>query len=154
MSAGYSGTPLWKKLGIRSGSLAAFVGAPDAGAMEPGGQPAHRRIAASVEAGMSDGPARIRTDLRARGPYDVIVAFVRSDRELRARFEAARPRLTRAGGLWVAWPKQSSPLATSLKESDVRRYGLSTGLVDNKVCAVDEDWSGLRFVVRTKDRSG
>jgi hypothetical protein len=82
----------------------------------------------------------------------VIVLFARSEGELRKRFDSAVPRLQPAGGLWVAWPKQSSSLATDLRESHVRSYGLSTGLVDNKICAIDEDWSGLRFVVRKENR--
>jgi len=103
---------------------------------------------------MLDATVRIRTDLRARGPYDVVIVFVRSEAELIRRFEQARAQLAQVGGLWVAWPKQSSPFATKLRESHVRAYGLSTGLVDNKVCAIDEDWSGLRFVVRRRDRTG
>jgi hypothetical protein len=137
MSSGYSATPLPKKLGIKEGHLVATVSAP-------------------ADFGSTLGPipsgVTVRKDLRGNGPFDVIVVFVRSESELRARFEKAREKLSVAGGLWVAWPKQSSDLATRLKDSDVRSYGLSTGLVDNKVCAIDEDWSGLRFVVRTKDR--
>ena len=63
-----------------------------------------------------------------------------------------RAKLDPFGGLWVAWPKQSSPMASELRESHVRSHGLSTGLVDNKICAIDDDWSGLRFVVRKEDR--
>ena len=96
--------------------------------------------------------ARLRSELRGSAPHDVLIAFVTTEAELRTRFDQAHARLDPYGGLWVAWPKRSSPLATDLKESHVREYGLSTGLVDNKICAIDEDWSGLRFVVRTKDR--
>jgi hypothetical protein len=142
VSAGYSGTPLDKKLGIRPGHLVALLGDADGPAL---------RIAETLSAGL-DPTVRLRTDLRAGGPYDVIVVFVRSASELRARFERGRRRLDVAGGLWVSWPKQSSPLATSLKEGDVRAHGLATGMVDNKVCAIDEDWSGLRFVIRRSDR--
>jgi hypothetical protein len=142
MAAGYSGTPLAGKLGIRPDALAALV---------PGSSPAVQRVAALV-AGQVDPSVRLRTDLRARGPYDVIVVFVRSEAELRERFERARARLAESGGLWVAWPKQSSALAGRLKEAHVRAFGLAAGLVDNKVCAVDQDWSGLRFVVRVADR--
>lgn len=137
MSAGYSGTPLPRKLGIRDGAVVAAVGAP-----------AHF---VDLLRPMPPG-VRMRMDLRGRGPFDVMVVFVRSERELRSRFDRARARLHPAGGLWVAWPKQSSPLATELKDSHVRAHGLSTGLVDNKVCAIDDDWSGLRFVVRVEDR--
>lgn len=137
MTAGYSGTPLPKKLGIKEGHLVATVAAPDDFETTLGPLPAS---------------VRLRSTLRSKGPFDVIVVFARSEAEVRNRFDRARAKLSVAGGLWVAWPKQSSPLATSLKESHVRAYGLSTGLVDNKVCAIDTDWSGLRFVVRTKDR--
>ena len=137
MSAGYSGTPLAKKLGIKEGHLVAVVDAPEhlTDLLAP--------LPRSV---------RLRSDLRARRPHDVLLVFVRSEAETRAAFERAARRLAPAGGLWICWPKQSSALATELKEAHVRAHGLSTGLVDNKICAVDEDWSGLRFVVRLADR--
>lgn len=137
MTAGYSGTPLAKKLGIREGHAIAALWAPDhfAGLLEP------------LPPGV-----RLRSDLRAAGPYDVLVAFVTSEGELGDRFARARAALHHDGGLWIAWPKQSSPLATDLRESHVRAHGLAQGLVDNKVCAIDEHWSGLRFVVRLADR--
>ena len=137
MSAGYSGTPLVKKLGIKDGAAVATIGAPDhfPSLLDP------------LPAGV-----HMRSDLRARGPYDVLVVFVRTEAELRARFDRAAERLEPTGGLWVAWPKQSSPLAGAVRESHVREHGLSTGLVDNKICAIDEDWSGLRFVVRKENR--
>ena len=137
MSAGYSGTPLAKKLGIKEGQLVAAAWAPEgfSGLVEP--------LPPAV---------RLRSDLRARSPHDVLIVFATTESELRHRFDRARAKLDPHGGLWVAWPKQSSPLATALRESHVRAYGLSTGLVDNKICAIDEDWSALRFVVRTVDR--
>ena len=147
MMVGYSGTPLRRKLGIKPGHLVAFTGDRSS----DDGAPAHLRTAATVADGI-DASVRLRTDLRARGPYDVIVVFVRSEAQLARRFEQARARLATDGGLWVAWPKQSSALAADLREGHVRAHGLSTGLVDNKVCAIDDDWSGLRFVVRRKDR--
>jgi hypothetical protein len=137
VSTPYSRTPLAKKLGIGEGHGVATVGAP-----------AH--FAALLDPLPSG--ARVRSDLRGRGSFDVIVVFVRSDRELRERFDRAKARLQPSGGLWVSWPKQSSPLATELRESTVRAHGLSSGLVDNKICAIDRDWSGLRFVVRLRDR--
>ena len=137
MSAGYSGTPLARKLGIEDGHRVATLGAPS-----------HFRTL------LEPLPPRVHVQagLRGSAAFDVLVIFVRTWRELRDRFERARARLEMDGGLWVSWPKQSSPLATALRESDVRAHGLSTGLVDNKICAVDEDWSGLRFVVRLRDR--
>ena len=142
MSAGYSGTPLARKLGIKPGALVALL---------PGSVPAAGVIARVLE-DQVDASVRIRTDLRLRDPHDVIVVFVRSEGELSRLFERARARMDVAGGLWVAWPKQSSPLAGELRESHVRGHGLASGLVDNKVCAIDDDWSGLRFVVRLEDR--
>lgn len=139
MSAGYSGTPLPRKLGIKPGHRVAFAGAPES-------------LAEAL--GPLDPSVRRYGSLRPKGPLDVIVVFVRNARELEDRFERARKRLAIDGGLWVAWPKQSSPLATDLRDAEVRRFGLSTGLVDNKVCAIDADWSGLRFVVRVEDRPG
>lgn len=136
--AGYSGTPLAKKLGIKEGHRVATIGAP-----------------ANFEALLEPLPpqVRVRGDLRAAGDHDVLVVFARTEADLRDRFDRAAGRLDPAGGLWVAWPKQSSTLATEMKESHVRAYGLSTGLVDNKICAIDDDWSGLRFVVRLENRS-
>lgn len=136
-SAGYSGTPLGKKLGIRAGHRVATLGAPD-----------HFRALL----GPSAGEALIEADPRGRGPYDVVVAFATSERQLTARFDRGRARLRPDGGLWICWPKRTSPLSTALAERHVRSYGLSTGLVDNKICAVDQDWSALRFVVRLADR--
>ena len=136
-TSGYSGTPLPKKLGIREGSSVATLAAPDhfIGLLQP------------LPAGV-----RLRPNPRGKRPFDVLVAFVRTEAELESRFDRAHAQLDPYGGLWVAWPKQSSPLATYLRESHVRAYGLSTGLVDNKICAIDEDWSGLRFVVRKENR--
>ena len=134
--AGYSGTPLPTKLGIRPGSRVLVTGAPEGfvedtlGAMP--GVELHRRA--------------------GRALYDVVLAFAPDHRALAARFGPARQRLTTAGGLWVAWPKRSSGLATDLDENVVRDFGLAAGLVDNKVCAIDATWSGLRFVVRLRDR--
>ncbi len=136
-TAGYSGTPLAKKLGIREGHRVAVLGAPD-----------------GFREQVEPLPSGVRWTARPRGraSYDVVVAFVRTAAELRRRFARGDALMDTDGGLWVAWPKQSSPLATGLRESDVRAHGLSEGLVDNKICAVDFDWSGLRFVVRVDDR--
>jgi hypothetical protein len=91
---------------------------------------------------------------RARGPLDVIVFFTKKHSELERRFDRLARALDPAGGLWVGWPKGSSSLDTDLSETTVMKFGLGRldgALVDNKVCAIDDDWSGLRFVVR-KDR--
>lgn len=137
MSGGYSGTPLPKKLGIEEGHAVATLNAPE-------GFP---ELLDPLPAGV-----RVAADPPDAGPYDVILAFVRSPDELRVRFGRGRELLDVRGGLWTCWPKRSSPLATDLREGDVRSHGLSTGLVDNKICAIDADWSGLRFVVRLADR--
>ena len=79
--------------------------------------------------------------------------FVVRTRDLADRFPALKERLATAGGLWVAWPKRASGVATDLTETVVREIGLAGGLVDNKVCAIDDTWSGLRFVRRLKDRA-
>lgn len=85
-------------------------------------------------------------------PYDVIVAFCSSRRDLDRHLSRLPRRLTVAGGLWLAWPKRSSGVVTDVGEADVRAAGLATGLVDNKIAAIDEVWSSLRFVRRLADR--
>jgi hypothetical protein len=85
-------------------------------------------------------------------PYDVIVAFCPSRRDLDRHVSGLPSRLGAAGGLWLAWPKRSSGVVTDIGEADVRAAGLASGLVDNKIAAVDEVWSGLRFVRRLADR--
>lgn len=137
MTAGYSGTPLPRKLGIKEGHAVASLGAPDG-------------FRALLDPFPED--VRFAADPEDAGAYDVIVAFVRSGEDLDRRFARGLELLDPHGGLWMAWPKRSSPLATELREGDVRERGLSTGLVDNKICAIDDDWSGLRFVVRVRDR--
>ncbi len=136
--AGYSGTPLPKKLGIKQGHKIATVGAPAAFARTLG------KLPAAVE---------LRSDLRG-GPLDVILLFTTRASELRRRFPAVARRLSQSGGFWVAWPKRTSGVSTDVSEGLVREIGLAAGLVDNKICAVDEVWSGLRFVIRLKDRKG
>jgi len=93
---------------------------------------------------------------RDKNQFDVIVCFARSSKELARDLPSLPARLHPTGGLWIAWPKKSamklSGLATDLTEAEVRARGLATGLVDNKVCAIDDTWSGLRFVVRVVDR--
>lgn len=134
--AGYSGTPLVQKLGIKDGFRVAFPGAPSG---FPGllvGLPA------GVEA-VGDGD---------RGPLDLAVLFTTSRADLASGFAALSQRLKPAGMLWVSWPKKASGVATDLTEDVVRAVGLEAGLVDTKVCAVDETWSGLKFVIRVKDR--
>lgn len=134
-AAGYSGTPLARKLGIRAGDRVALLRAPD-----------------GFVAVLGELPPDVAVRRQARGPLDVIVSFVRSRTELNRGIDGWRAALNPAGGLWIAWPKRSSGVATDLSEVAVRATGLETGLVDNKVCAIDSTWSGLRFVFRVTDR--
>jgi hypothetical protein len=134
---GYSGTPLARKLGIKPRHRVALVSAP-----------------AGFESQLEGLPDEVSLARQVRGAVDVIVVFVDRAAELGARFGSLARRLDPAGGLWVAWPKKASGRATDLTENVVREIGLAAGLVDNKVCALDEIWSGLRFVVRLADRPG
>jgi hypothetical protein len=134
-TAGYSGTPLPRKLGIRDDSRVLLVGAPADFAEVLGELPAGAEIAAP-----------------GTGELDVIVLFAGDAAALHAQFAGLVTGLAPAGGLWVAWPKRSSGVATDLDEHIVRGVGLEAGLVDNKVCAIDATWSGLRFVRRLRDR--
>lgn len=133
-AAGYSGTPLPRKLGIKRESRVLVTAAPPGFAIAdlPTGAAVHARPAGSA--------------------YDVIVAFCPDHRRLAKRFPALVPRLTTAGALWIAWPKRASGVPTDLDENVVRDVGLGEGLVDVKVIAIDDVWSGLKFVRRLRDR--
>jgi hypothetical protein len=131
--AGYSGTPLPKKLGIAEGSTLALVSAP------PG-----------VINGL---PPDVTVRRQARGKADVVVAFFAERRGFERRMEALGRMIFPSGGLWVAWPKRSSGRTTTMDEHVVREVALPLGLVDNKVCAIDETWSGLRVVWRRERRT-
>lgn len=134
--AGYSGTPLAKKLGMKEGHRVAFPGAPG-----------HFK-------GLLDLPDGVTVMSRAAGELDVIVFFTTRRAELERRLPALRRALVPAGGLWIAWPKRASDVETDMTEDVARELGLANTLVDNKVCAIDETWSGLRLVVRLRDRPG
>lgn len=134
-TSGYSGTPLWKKLGIREGARVALLGAPD-----------------GAEALLEPIPDGVRLLRRVAPGLDVAVVFTDSAAHLERRLPAVRAAMTPAGGLWVAWPKRSSGVPTDVTEDVVRAMGLAAGLVDNKVCAVDATWSALRLVTRLADR--
>jgi len=97
-------------------------------------------------------PGGVTVKSRAIGPLDVIVSFTRRRSALERRFEALKRALVANGGLWIAWPKRASGVATDLTEDVVREIAPAGGLVDNKVCAIDETWSGLRLVYRLRDR--
>ncbi len=132
--AGYSPTPLPRKLGIKPGARVAFRSAPPE--------------FAAVLGPLDD----VQVKGRAVGPLDVLVAFFVRAAELAARLEALAKAIYPDGGLWIAWPKRASGVPTDLTEDVVRELALATGLVDNKVCAIDETWSGLRLVYRLRDR--
>ena len=134
--AGYSGTSLAKKLGIREGDRVAFPAAP-----------------AGFRELLDELPEGVRVRSRATGPLDVIVFFTKSRVELERRLPALRRAMDPAAGLWIAWPKGSSGVATDMTEDVARELGLANRLVDNKVAAIDETWSGLRLVIRLEDRA-
>jgi len=134
--AGYSGTPLPKKLGIKEGSRIALVNAPK-----------------DFESELGELPDNVQFNKRPAKSLDIIIFFVLTERALARDFAKLAAKLTASGMLWIAWPKKSSGVATDLSEQGVRQIGLDAGLVDVKVCAIDETWSGLKFVYRLKDRS-
>ncbi|MBX5480856.1 MAG: DUF3052 family protein [Myxococcaceae bacterium] len=136
--AGYSGTPLPQKLGIKPGHVVLFVDAPDDFAKTLGALP--------------EGVSAARASARSSADVDVMVAFVTSRAVLAKRFDGWKKRLRPSGGLWIGWPKKASGMKTDLTEDVVRELALAKGLVDNKVCAIDETWSGLRLVYRLSDR--
>jgi hypothetical protein len=131
---GYSGTPLPKKLGIKPGFGVQLTNAP-----------------AEVRSELRDSLAECAV-AKAPDPLDFAMLFTRSRAELTKEFSRIAKRLAPAGMVWVSWPKQSSGVATDLNGNSVREIGLAAGLVDVKVCAVTEVWSGLKFVRRVKDR--
>ena len=131
--AGYSGTPLPKKLGIKEKFRVRLLDLP-----------------AEVKAEMRSALAGCQ--VAKRGPVDFAMIFVKSASKLEKQFSRFAKQLAPAGMLWVSWPKKASGVASDLDENKVRGIGLETGLVDVKVCAVNEVWSGLKFVIRVKDR--
>jgi len=133
--AGYSGKPLVEKLGIKAGASVAIVNAPKG----------YDRILGGL-------PSGVTRKGNAGGPLDFIQFFTREKRALERRFAALARALAPAGMLWISWPKKASGVATDLTEDVIRVIGLAHGLVDVKVAAVDDVWSGLKFVRRIKDR--
>lgn len=129
--AGYSGTPLPKKLGIKTGSVVVLLGAPD-----------------DFEETLGKLPTEVRLRRQARGRADLVLLFTKTQAEFERRFPVAVRTVAEGGSLWIAWPKQASGVATNLTQNKVRAYGLGNGLVDFKICAIDDTWSGLRFARR------
>ena len=133
--AGYSSTPLAKKLGIKEGSRIGLVNAPKRFQSELGELPENAEFVA-----------------RLTNSLDIILFFVLTQRELARDFSKFAKKLVSNGMIWIAWPKKSSGVTTDLSFESVQRTGLDAGLVDVKICAVDDTWSGLKFVYRLKDR--
>lgn len=133
--AGYSGTPLAKKLDIREGAVVALLGAPDG--------------FVDLLEGLPDG-VTFRT--RAQGHLDLAIAFHVRRADLERRLPVVLKALDRNGALWVAWPKKASKVPTDVTEDVVREVVLPVGLVDTKVCAIDDTWSGLKVVWRKELR--
>ncbi len=133
----YSGTPLWKKLGVKDGSRVLVVGAPDG-------------FDATLEAIAPMPP--VERLARAGRDLDVIVLFATERRQLERRFAGLAGALATTGRLWVAWPKGVSAIPTDLTFDVVQGHGLACGLVDNKTAAIDADFTGLQFVYRLADR--
>ncbi|MEA2126572.1 MAG: hypothetical protein QOI80_3354 [Solirubrobacteraceae bacterium] len=130
MTAGYSGTPLPKKLGVKPGSRVLLVSAPEDLVGEMVGE----------------------GDVVADGPADVLVAFFTERAAFAAALDGLRAQMEPDAGLWIAWPKKAAKVPTDMTEDVVREVALPTGLVDNKVCAIDAVWSGLRLVIRLEHR--
>ncbi len=137
MTAGYSGTPLAEKLGVKAGFRVALIGAPKGFRRE-----------------LSELPADVSFVSSLASQLDLILLFAKSKSDLTKAFSRLAMKLRPAGMLWVAWPKKASGVPTDLTDNVVREIGLNAGLVDVKVCAVNEIWSGLKFVIRLKDRPG
>jgi hypothetical protein len=134
--AGYSGTPLPKKLGIKEQFWVSFIGLPP-----------------EVKAELKDSLEKCHVAKDGRTALDFAMIFTKSTSELKKQFPQVAKQLAPAGMLWVSWPKKTSGVPTDLTEDAVRNIGLDEGLVDVKVCAVNEVWSGLKFVIRVKDRA-
>jgi hypothetical protein len=135
-TAGYSGTPLPQKLGIREGHRVALDHPPS-----------------GFEATLGELAEGVHLLPSGRGgDFDVILLFVRDLKALESKLSPAIAKMAPSTALWICWPKKASPLASDVDENQVRERGLAAGIVDIKVCAVDQDWSGLKFVFRLKDR--
>ena len=135
MSAGYSGTPLPRKLGIKPGNRVLLLGAPE-----------------GFDSTLGELPEDVRVVRRASGRADVIVSFHDRRADLARRMPTLRELMEPAARLWIAWPKRASKVPTDVTEDVVRELALANRLVDNKVAAVDETWSGLQLVIRLADR--
>lgn len=134
--AGYSSTPLAKKLGIKEGFRILLVNAPK-----------------DFQSELGELPDKVEFVKRSTKLLDIVLFFVLSERALARDFAHLAEKLKPNGMIWIAWPKKSSGVATDLSFECVQQIGLAAGLVDVKICAIDETWSGLKFVYRLKDRA-
>ena len=134
--AGYSSTPLSKKLGIKPGQHIRIIDAPEN----------------FMESLMPLPECEINSSRKKE--FDIVHIFVKQFARLKKEFPELRKSISQSGMIWISWPKKSSKVETDLDENIIRNYGLSIGLVDVKVCAVDDVWSGLKFVIPVKDRKG
>lgn len=135
-TTGYSGTPLIKKLGIKSGMKCLFLNTPG-----------------HFHELLGPLPTDSKTDYILKNEtYDFIIAFIHSKMELENDWHNWKESLMKTGSLWIAHPKGSSKLPKDLNQNDIRNFGLENGLVDTKVCAIDADWSGLKFMFMKTDR--
>ena len=132
--AGYSGTPLLKKLGIKAGMKVAIINPPE-----------------DLPKELSNIP-KVKIAAKPMKDMDFILYFTESKKEFEKNFPKFGAAFVSNGMLWIGWPKKSSKMPTDLNENIIRDFGLVNGLVDVKVCAIDEKWSGLKFVIRLKDR--
>jgi hypothetical protein len=137
VSAGYSGTPLPRKLGIKDGQRIVVLGAPEG----------------FMKGTLGPLPDGVRVLARASAPLDLVLRFLTTRRELERELPRLRAKLDPAGLLWIAWPKRASGVPTDVTEDVVREVALANALVDTKVAAIDETWSGLRLVIRVEDRA-
>ena len=136
--AGYSGTPLWKKLGYKAGT-SAFVES----------EPANYRSLLALPADVHvNWLAHVKSDV------DFVHLFANAASELKRKLKWYRTKIVPDGVIWVSWPKKSSGVKTDLSEDTIRDHALPMGLVDIKVCAVDDTWSGLKLVIRKEQRAG
>jgi hypothetical protein len=133
--AGYSGTPLAKKLGVKTGATLVVLGAPS-------------------EFVIADLPAGVTAKTRLGAHADVVVFFTKERAALAAKLDALQAAIRPDGAAWIAWAKKASKVPTDLTEDVVREVALPRGLVDVKVCAIDDVWSGLKLVVRKELRGG
>ena len=133
--AGYSGTPLVKKIGIKENHRVLLISAPDGFSTTLGKLPAGAKVLKNAEP-----------------PVHVVISFAKSRTDVSARFAETVSHLDQAGMIWISWPKKASGVATELDGNIVHEIGLAMGLVDIKVCAIDDIWSGLKFVIRKENR--